>query len=220
MSEEYRERDRAIWQRIFAAMPPAWFEASPSDAMEQCGRYFKTNPCTRLLDVGCGFGRWALFLAGQGPLQVIGVDYAENGIQVASAWVRRAGVNARCLVAAATSLPFRHATFDGVLAALLLDNLSRADLGCAMREINDSAAPGAHGFFVFNPYLTEAEFASVSDQNPTRECMHVAYEDDELPACLPGWAVTRMDVSAERFRLVEAVYCAIDGSEGVLPAAR
>ena len=71
MSEEYREKDRAIWQRIFATMPPTWFEAPPSDAMEQCRTYFQMNPCARLLDLGCGFGRWALFLAGQGPAEIV-----------------------------------------------------------------------------------------------------------------------------------------------------
>jgi SAM-dependent methyltransferase len=212
MSEEYREKDRAVWQRIFATMPPTWFEAPPSDAMEQCRTFFQMNPCARLLDLGCGFGRWALFLAGQGPAEIVGVDYAENGIQAASAWARRAGARARFLVAAATCLPFHRDTFDGVLAALLLDNLSREDLGSAVREINYSTRPGARGFFVFNPYLTEADLASVSDQNPTKDCKHVAYEDDELSACLPGWALTRTKVSAERFRLVEAVYCAIDTS--------
>ncbi len=213
MDAEYGERDRVIWQRIFATMPPEWLEAPPSDAMEQCRTYFQRNPCARLLDLGCGFGRWALFLAGRGPVAIVGVDYAENGIRVASAWGRRAGASAHFLVGAATSLPFRHATFDGVLVALLLDNLSKADVGRAVGEINDVTRPGARGFFVFNPCLTEAELASVSGQNPTRDCMHVTYEDDELPACLPGWAITRTKVSVERFRLVEAVYRAGDARE-------
>jgi ubiquinone/menaquinone biosynthesis C-methylase UbiE len=214
VSEEYAEKDRAIWQRIFATMPQAWFEAQPSDAMEQCRSFFEANPCERLLDLGCGFGRWALFLAGHGPVEIVGVDYAENGIRAASAWARRAGANAQFLVAAATSLPFRRATFDGVLAALLLDNLSRADLGRTLREINYSTRSGARGFFVFNPYLTEADLSSAPDDNPTKECMHVAYKDDELPAALPGWAVVRTIVSAERFRIVEGIYRPIDGENG------
>ena len=217
MDEEYSERDRAIWQGIFATMPPAWFEAPPSDAMEQCRSYFQANPCERLLDLGCGFGRWTLFLAGQGAAEVIGVDCAENGIRAASAWAGRTSANAQFLVAGATRLPFRRRTFDGMLAALLLDNLSRSDLARTLREINYSTCPGARGLFVFSPCLTEAELASAADDNPTKECMHVVYRDDELPALLPGWAVTRMKASVERLRLVEAVYRGADGLDSGRP---
>jgi hypothetical protein len=41
--------------------------------------------------------------------------------------------------------------------------------------------------------------------NPTSGCMHVVYEDHELPTRLPGWSVTRTGTSAERLRLIEAL---------------
>jgi SAM-dependent methyltransferase len=206
VTTHYADRDRAVWQGIFASMPDAWFAAPPSDAMLQCRSYFTANPCERLLDVGCGFGRWALFLAGETGGAIVGVDYAELGIKAASAWAARTHADAKFLVATAVALPFRRATFDGVLAALLLDNLSRPDLGRALREINGSARAGARGFFAFSPVLSEAESVAASRGNPTCGCMHVAYDDDELRESLSGWEVTRMGVSAEGFRLVEAIY--------------
>lgn len=91
-----------------------------------------------------------------------------------------------------------------MLAAVLLDNLSRDDCRRAVRQFTMIARPGAWGFFAFNPRLTAVELAAVPEDNPTKACMHVVYEDAELEACLPGWVVTRTGATAERFRIVEA----------------
>lgn len=174
--------------------------------MRRCRAYFEAQPCPRVIDVGCGFGRWAQFLAGHGIGEIVGVDYAEPGVGAATAWAERAGFNARFVVGSATALPLRGQSFDGGLAALILDNLSRADCARAVREMNAVMRAGARGFFVFNPVLTPAELAAVPDDNPTKGCTHVVYEDHELAPCLAGWSVTAMSSSAERFRLIEATF--------------
>jgi ubiquinone/menaquinone biosynthesis C-methylase UbiE len=202
--EEYVTHDQAVWEGIFGRMPAGWYEAPPSDAMVRARAYFEAYPCKRVLDVGCGFGRWAQFLAGHGVEEVVGIDYAERGIRAARAWAERAAFNARFVVASAMALPFHGQPFDGVLAALIFDNLSRADCVEAVRSLNSLVRAGGPGFFVFSPALTAAELAAIPDGNPTKGCMHVAYEDDELPGCLPDWSVTTVGVSAEGFRLVEA----------------
>lgn len=72
-------------------MPEEWYDAPPSDAMIRCRSYFEAHPCTRLLDLGCGFGRWAQFLDGHGVGEIVGLDYAGRGVRLASAWAKRAG---------------------------------------------------------------------------------------------------------------------------------
>ncbi|HUP00435.1 MAG TPA: class I SAM-dependent methyltransferase [Gemmatimonadota bacterium] len=206
MTDDHRCRDQAAWERIFAAIPADWYSAPPSDAMNQCRAYFAANSCQRLLDLGCGFGRWAQYLTGHGTKEVVGIDYAEHGIRAAVAWARREGFNGKFVVASVAELPFHGQRFDGVLAAVLLDNLTRADCARVVREVNAVARRGARGFFVFNPRLTPAELAAASDDNPTKDCTHVVYEDEELTGCLPGWTVTRVGPTAERFRVVEATY--------------
>jgi ubiquinone/menaquinone biosynthesis C-methylase UbiE len=119
--EDSSIRDRAVWERVFAALPADWYEAPPSDAMRRGRAYFEAHPCTRVLDVGCGFGRWAQFLAGHGVGESVGLDYAEGGIRAAAAWAGREGFNARFVAGSATALPFDGRPFDGVLAALLLE---------------------------------------------------------------------------------------------------
>jgi ubiquinone/menaquinone biosynthesis C-methylase UbiE len=203
---DYAAHDQAIWQAIFSDIPAAWYEATPSDAMARCRAYFEAHPCRRVLDVGCGFGRWSQFVAGHGVEEVVGLDYAERGIRAASAWAERAKSNARFVVGSARALPFHGRPFDGVLAAVLLDNLSRADCAQAVLELNRVAQPGGHGFFAFNPVLTDAELASVPNGNPTKGCLHIVYDDHELPSILTGWSVTRVSSSVERFRVIEATF--------------
>ncbi len=200
---DYVTRDRAVWEGIFAGMPAGWYDAPPSDAMVRCRSYFQTRPCTRVLDLGCGFGRWAHFLAGSGVQEIVGLDYAEGGIRAARRWAQRARFNARFVVGSATDLPFRDQAFDGVLAALVLDGLSRADCDRAIRSLTAVVRAGGRGFFVFNPALTPAELAAIPDDNPTKGCMHVTYEDGELATLLPGWLITGTGRSAEGFRLIE-----------------
>jgi ubiquinone/menaquinone biosynthesis C-methylase UbiE len=188
-------------------MPSAWYEAPPSDAMERCRAYFRAHRCARILDVGCGFGRWAEFLTRDGAHEVVGIDYAAQGIRAATRWAHRVGFNARFVVALATRLPFRGRPFDGVLAALVLDNLSRADCVGAVRALNALLRPSGRGFFVFSPVLTQAELEAIPDDNPTKGCGHVVYEDAELTTCLPGWSITRLGSTQERLRVIEATYC-------------
>lgn len=202
--EDYVDHDRAVWERIFASMPAEWYEAPPSDAMIQCRAYFEAHRCDRLLDVGCGFGRWAQFLSGHGIGCIVGVDYAEGGIRSAGAWARREGFDAHFLIGSAMALPFRDGSFDGVLAALVLDNLSRTDCRRAVQNLNAVVRVGGRGFFVFNPAATPADVEVIPKDNPTKGCMRVAYRNHELAILLAGWSVTRLGVSAEGFRLIEA----------------
>lgn len=86
----------------------------------------------RVLDIGCGFGRNANYLAEEGA-QVTAVNINDQEIAQAKARAHEAGVNIDYLHADATSLPFADASFDAAL-----------DLGCShmipTRELQEKAA--------------------------------------------------------------------------------
>lgn len=74
----------------------------------------------RVLDLGCGDGRFALGVA---PLaaSVEGLDPDPDGIAAAKATARKAGIrNARFKVGAAQRLPYRDGAFDVVLLSWTL----------------------------------------------------------------------------------------------------
>src|SRR5688572_25281173 len=89
---QFNATDRASWNRIFATAPPEWRTAPPSRAVVNCRDFLVGAGVRSVLDVGCGVGRWAIYLAKAG-LDVSGSDFAENGLRYAAAWARDEGVS-------------------------------------------------------------------------------------------------------------------------------
>jgi SAM-dependent methyltransferase len=200
-----READRSIWNSIFREVPDEWFSAPPSEAMELCLRFFRQHPPRRLLDAGAGIGRWAVYLRRGGIGSVVAVDYAHAGCRHASAWSAREGLSVSAVVADVVALPFGRAVFDGLLAALVVENLDDHDQRLAFEEFRSVTTAGACGFFLFNPVLTDAELASLSaSDNPTRHCHGSHCSDEEIQARLEGWLVLHTGTTRERLRFVQA----------------
>ncbi len=78
---------------------------------------------SRILDIGCGVGRWSFQLAGRG-MNVIGVDISSEMIKVAKEQARKEKIdNAGFLVSKAHEINFPANSFDGVLAITVLQHI-------------------------------------------------------------------------------------------------
>jgi len=71
----------------------------------------RLNPPGRLLEAGCGTGRWVQFLGGFGH-DVVGVDYAASGLDVG----RSHNPSLRLIQADFRKLPFEDRSFDYVVS--------------------------------------------------------------------------------------------------------
>jgi ubiquinone/menaquinone biosynthesis C-methylase UbiE len=201
----YRAADRATWNAIFRAVPGDWFSAGPSDAMVRCLSFFRQHQPRRLLDVGAGIGRWAIYLARNGIAPNVALDSAARGSRVTAEWAAREGLRVVAATGDAVALPFVDRSFDAILAALVLENLDRRDQLTAMAELRRVADRGAHGFFVFNPILTDAEIEALAHAgNPTRTCHIESCTDDEITEMLAGWQTVERGKTEEGFRYVAA----------------
>ena len=100
----------------------------------------------RYLDVGCGVGGWALFLADEG-YDVVGVDESGSVARAMSEY----NPDLEIKVASSTRVPYADASFDGVVSIGSLDFLEgRVEEGVA--ELTRLVKPG--GFvFVEVPYV-------------------------------------------------------------------
>lgn len=79
----YKAKDLQIWENVFATIPEeTWRTAPPSKAMEACLSFFLENGVQSVLDIGCGVGRWAIYLAKNG-LKVKGMDFSETAVRIA-----------------------------------------------------------------------------------------------------------------------------------------
>lgn len=95
---------------------------------------------TALLDVGCGTGQTAFFIAKHYPCRVIAVDLSRMMLDKAERKFAQAGLTIPLLRANAMNLPFRKDSFDIVLAesvTIFTENANRT-----LREYHRVLKPG------------------------------------------------------------------------------
>lgn len=103
------------WEELYQNVPVTqlpWESGQPSSTLVRAIQQGKIRG--RVLDVGCGAGTQAVWMAEQG-LEVIGVDVAETAIALARALAAGRDVQAEFRLADAKRLPFSAASFDAVL---------------------------------------------------------------------------------------------------------
>lgn len=198
---DYLREDRVIWDGIFRQAPAAWLEAEPSRLMFECAEFLRRHHARRVLDLGCGFGRWTNFASETAGCTAVAVDYAVGGarldVQLAGPAVRAAFVGGEI-----TALPFAEDSFDGFLAVLILDNVAVPEGRVAVRELDRVVRPGSPGFVVLNPWPMP-DSADTAD-NPTRDCTRHDYNDDEVRrVLLSGWEVSSWRRVEHGLRAVE-----------------
>lgn len=104
--------------------------------------WLKVAPGTRVLDVGCGVGRWSRLLAARGA-QVSGVDLSPTMIEIAQRRAAAAGLAARCrfVVQDLAELDMGGG-FDLVLGVTVLQHiLEPLRLRSALRRMTEHLAP-------------------------------------------------------------------------------
>lgn len=106
------------------------------------------RPGARVLDVGCGLGGSARYLAVEHGCQVTGIDLTEEYVEVANALARMVGLSDRTTfrLANALAMPFDDGAFDVVWTQHVQMNI--ADKAGFYREIARVTRPG--GVFLFH----------------------------------------------------------------------
>lgn len=109
------EAHRARWARTYAETHYArlpWFSPRPDPWLVAAVRERWWRRGGRILDIGCGAGTNALFLARRG-FGAMGVDLADGAIAAARERARRAHLTVDFRVEDALRLPFPDASLDG-----------------------------------------------------------------------------------------------------------
>ena len=92
---KYFDVDR-IYQKVPLDKIP-WNSETPPDALVQLVQDRKVRPC-RTIDLGCGAGNYAIYLAGLG-FDVTGVDSSPTAIKIAAENAKKRGVRCRFIIA-------------------------------------------------------------------------------------------------------------------------
>ena len=92
--------------------------------MKECG-YVRRK---RILDIGCGSGRYTISLARMGAKEVVGIDFAENMLKIAKDLARKEGCADRCQFVSGDFLQYHFdKAFDISLAIGLFDYIDNPE---------------------------------------------------------------------------------------------
>lgn len=193
--------DLLIWENLFAATPEeVWKTAPASQAMEACRDFFVENGVRSVLDIGCGVGRWAIYLARNG-LQVKGTDFSANAVRIARNWASEEGLSVEFSSRTLTETAFPNEKFDGIVAALILDNVSREEMVIGVNLIRECLVDEGYLFALFNPIDTrEAMDDQIECENPTAGITQVNYTNSEIISSLIGFEVLRQETYEAQMR--------------------
>jgi 2-polyprenyl-3-methyl-5-hydroxy-6-metoxy-1,4-benzoquinol methylase len=174
MTGDFNTQNRAKWEAAFENVSYSAGEQLLLP-MQDCVEFFKPRNVGTILDVGCGTGEWARYLARQGFL-VSGFDFSENAVRIATERANRERIAAEFETAPVTAIPFSFEVFDAAVASLVFDVLSRRETAITIDALHERVRRGGLLFTLFNAY----------DASPLLpDATHVAYKDNELRALFP-----------------------------------
>lgn len=182
-SDSYNRNDLIIWEKVFENIPSEWKKVEPSDSMNDCLNFFKQNNIHTVLDLGCGIGIWSIFLGKYG-LTVKGVDFSKNAIKFAREWSKKEKINVVFECSPLINHSFKKILFDGIVAAKILDNISKLEFVEVKRGILSNLKMNGILFCLFNPQISEINEIKNS-KNPTEGITHIIYSDEELKQLFP-----------------------------------
>jgi ubiquinone/menaquinone biosynthesis C-methylase UbiE len=129
----------------------------------------------RVLDVACGTGETACFLAAEFHARVCGVDHSETMLERARAKSERQGLEAAFAVADAARLPFGDAEFDVAICECTLCSLDkRRVMGEMARVVRPGGCVGMHDL-------------CWQENAPEALKRMLARTEGEVPESLDGW---------------------------------
>ena len=196
--------DRELWNERYRTPRLVW-TAEPNRFLRELGEGLTPG---RALDLACGEGRNAIWLARQG-WTVTGVDFAHVGLEKARRHAEEHDVAVDWIEADLRTWQAPSAAFD--LVALLYLHLPADELDPVLRAAATAVAPGGTLFLVGHDRVNIEEGVG-GPQNPA-----VLYTPEEIVASLDGLEVVR----AERVTRDVEAGTAIDALvEAIRPGAR
>jgi len=113
-------KDKEIFEKIYA-QGGVWTEFKPPKELVELVDTGKIKPC-KVLDVGCGEGFYAIYLASKG-FDVMGIDISENAIKLAKRNAEKQGAEIRFMAIDIIEINKIKDRFDFILEWALLHHI-------------------------------------------------------------------------------------------------
>jgi len=189
----------STWDELFKREEFRWQE--PHQRVVEFVPLLKEGGFHRIYDLGCGTGRHLVFLAREG-FEVHGTDISERGLEFASKWLKREGLQAELKQADMTSIPYPEGFFDAVISIYVIYHNTLANMKKTIAEIHRVLRPGGLALLTFiskNDYrygdgnqIEPDTFAP--SMGPDRGTPHHYSDRVEIEALLGQFHILRMDL--------------------------
>jgi tellurite methyltransferase len=194
-----------VWDERWSdhAMRQDW--ATPEPAVVRSVSLMRQRGVRTVLDLGCGIGRHALYLAGEG-FEVTGLDASRAGLDATRATAERAGLPVRLCLGTFTDLPFRSACFDAVLSWNVIYHGDGDVARQAIAEIERTLTPDGlfQGTMISKRHYRYGQGTEIRpntfviDEDQEKSHPHFYCDRDDLIALLHGFKIIRLDEREHR----------------------
>lgn len=180
-----------------------WLEPEP--AVYRVAELVAQRETQDVLDIGCGVGRHALYLARQG-FTVTAVDLSPAGLAHARQTAEAAGLSIRVETGSFDALPFPDATFDYALAWNVIYHGDGKALARAVAEAARVLRPGGHfqGTLLSKRHLKYGQGVEISPntfvipEEGEKGHPHHYVDETEARALLAGFNLLTLEDRAQR----------------------
>ncbi|MFA5124634.1 MAG: class I SAM-dependent methyltransferase [Patescibacteria group bacterium] len=136
----------SIWEKIYDKEGESYkyydILETPHPDLEQVIKEFKKSKAKKVLDLGCGAGRNALYLA-QNGFTVYGIDNAPTGLKILRKKLKERGLVADLkLEDVYKPLPYKDDFFDALISIQVIQHAKEATILKAIKEITRIVKPG------------------------------------------------------------------------------
>jgi ubiquinone/menaquinone biosynthesis C-methylase UbiE len=143
---------QAYWEETFQNITPETYDLArsrPAAPLRKfCARYLA--PGDPVLDLGCGMGRNAHYLADQG-YEVSGVDFAAAAVTFCQQRFARFALSGTFKQGTFDQIPFPDDSFCGIACIAALDHVPVEQARAAMEEMRRVLRPGGAILLTFDP---------------------------------------------------------------------
>lgn len=152
-----QQKNPSFWEKGYRDMQVSTMGGPNHDIIELAAGLPEK---ARVLDLGCGEGRNALFLAQKG-CQVTAVDLSESALKKLNYLAAKAGVQIKTIIADLRTIDIKE-HYDVVMAHGVIDYLTKKDWQQLLTKVKNMTVPGGYNVYtcmIFNKeYPTLPEF--------------------------------------------------------------
>ena len=106
---------------------------------------------SKVLDVGCGYGNWAIALAKAG-FDMTAVDISSEAIRIVDARAKQEGVNVTTIICPAQNIRLPKASYDAAICNSVLDHMSFTDTKRTVNNIKNMLKPSGIAYISFDGF--------------------------------------------------------------------